>query len=243
MTGSGLPDRRPGGAASGREVLLFDLYGTLVDPLAIAAALAEQMPADAAHEVAATWRHKQIEYAFRLTMMRRYENFAWVTARALDFALLAHARTLSGAERDAVLERYDAPGAFPDAVPGLTELADAGHGLYVLSNGSPEMMQRCLVNSGLAQHFTAWMSVDAVGAFKPAPTVYEHAGRILGLPMQKLWLVSCNPFDVIGGKSAGMRTAWVNRSGAPFDTIGDSPDIVVSHLEELAGHMCAAADA
>lgn len=224
-------------------MLLFDLYGTLVDPLEIATALAERMPADAAYEVAATWRQKQIEYSFRLTMMQRYENFAWVTARSLDYALLAHHRTLSGAERDTVLERYDAPRAFPDAVPGLRELANAGHGLYVLSNGSPEMMQRCLVNSGLAEHFTAWMSVDAVGAFKPSPTVYEHAGRILGRPMRNLRLVSCNPFDVIGGKSAGMRTAWVNRSGMPFDTIGERPDIVVSSLEELAKHVCAPAEA
>lgn len=218
-------------------MLLFDLYGTLVDPLAIAAALAEWMPAEAAHEIAGTWRQKQIEYSFRLTMMRRYENFAWVTARALDFALLAHARTLSGAERDAVLERYDAPGAFPDAVPGLRALAEAGHGLYVLSNGSPEMMQRCLVNSGLAEHFTAWMSVDAVGAFKPSPTVYEHAARILGRPIRTMWLVSCNPFDVIGAKSAGMRTVWVNRSGMPYDTIGEPPDIVVSSLEGLTWHV------
>jgi hypothetical protein len=32
---------------------------------------------------------------------------------------------------------------------------------------------------------------------------------------------------------AGMRTAWVNRSAAPFDTIGAQPDLTVPALDRL----------
>lgn len=229
-------DRIPDGA----EVLLFDLYGTLVDPLAISAALAENLPDDVAAEVARTWRQKQIEYSFRLTMMQRYRNFEWVTERALDFALLAHGRQLPDGAYRRVLERYDAPEPFPDVVPGLRLFAEAGYQLFVLSNGSPEMLQRCLLNSGLVDHFTAWISVDAVGAFKPVPEVYRHAATILGRPVDELRLVSCNPFDVVGGKAAGMRTAWVNRSGGPFDTIGESPDVVGRTILDIANRLVAA---
>jgi 2-haloacid dehalogenase len=223
----------------GAEVLVFDLYGTLVDPLAISAALAENLPEEVAAEVARTWRQKQIEYSFRLTMMQRYRDFEWVTARALDFALLAHGMRLPDAAYGRVLERYDAPEPFPDVEPGLRLLAEAGHQLYVLSNGSPEMLQRCLLNSGLVDHFTAWISVDAVGAFKPVPEVYRHAATILGRPVDDLRLVSCNPFDVVGGKAAGMRTAWVNRSGGPFDTIGEWPDVVGGTVLEIAHRLTA----
>ncbi|MGD9527330.1 MAG: haloacid dehalogenase type II [Pseudonocardia sp.] len=226
--------QREPAAASGQETLLFDLYGTLVDPLAIATVLGRHLSNESATQVAATWRQKQLEYSFRLTMMQRYENFAWITARSLEFALLANGLELPADERAALLEHYDAPEPFSDVEPALRRLTEAGHSLYVLSNGSPEMLQRCLVNSGLAEHFKAWLSVDAVEAFKPSPQVYEHAGNILGRPVGHLWLISCNPFDVIGGKSAGMRAAWLNRSGGPFDTIGDQPDMVVSSLDELA---------
>lgn len=47
--------------------LLFDLYGTLVDPLAIAAEL-DVLGVDGS-EVARLWRLKQLEYSFRLTVM------------------------------------------------------------------------------------------------------------------------------------------------------------------------------
>ncbi|WP_339122531.1 haloacid dehalogenase type II [Pseudonocardia sp. D17] len=239
MTRSGQrPDVQPPDmSATERDTLLFDLYGTLVDPLAIATALTRYLPDEAAQRVAAVWRQKQLEYSFRLTMMERYRSFAWVTARSLDYALLADGHELPADARASLLDQYDAPEPFPDVEPALCTLTEAGHSLYVLSNGSPEMLQRCLMNSGLADHFVAWLSVDAVGAFKPSPQVYQHAGTMLGCTVGQLWLVSCNPFDVIGAKSAGMRTAWLNRSGGPFDTIGDQPDVIVSSLDELATRL------
>ena len=41
------------------EVLVFDLYGTLVDPLAIAVDLTEMLGAGASH-VSLLWRAKQL---------------------------------------------------------------------------------------------------------------------------------------------------------------------------------------
>lgn len=216
-----------------REDLVFDLYGTLVDPIAIAAELAATLPAAMASQVALTWRQKQIEYSFRLTMMERFENFEWITEKALDFALLANACSLPEEARSEVLEKYDSPTPFPDVLPALELLKDSGYRLYILSNGSTEMLQRCLLNSGLAESFTAWISVDDVRAFKPVPQVYQLAAKLLGRPLGELRLISCNPFDVVGGKAAGMRTAWVNRLGGPFDTIGETPDIVCSTLSDL----------
>jgi hypothetical protein len=40
-------------------------------------------------------------------------------------------------------------------------------------------------------------------------------------------------FDCAGAGAAGMRTAGVNRSAAPFDTIGAQPDLVVPGLDRL----------
>ena len=48
------------------------------------------------------------------------------------------------------------------------------------------------------------------------------------------WLISSNPFDVIGAISAGMRAAWVQRSPeAIFDPWEIQPTATVSTLTEL----------
>ncbi len=67
------------------EVLAFDLYGTLVDPIAISGELSRVLGESEGREAARLWRLKQLEYSFRLTAMGRYEDFAWVNRSAAPF--------------------------------------------------------------------------------------------------------------------------------------------------------------
>ena len=86
---------------------------------------------------------------------------------------------------------------------------------------------------GLDEFFGQRISVDDVRVFKPSPVAYQHAAEKLSRPARQIRLVTCNTFDSVGASAAGLRTAWVNRSAAPFDTIGAQPDITVSALDRL----------
>lgn len=216
-----------------REVLAFDLYGTLVDPIAISGELGRVLGDSDGGEVARLWRVKQLEYSFRLTAMGSYDDFRVVTSRALDYALAAAGASLPPRQAEELVELYDHLEPFPDAAPALRALADQGHELAVLSNGSPAMIENCLRNSGLGGFFTTRISADEVREFKPSPRVYQHAAERLGRPIGQLRLVSCNAFDSVGASAAGMRTAWINRSAAPFDTIGSQPDLSLPALDRL----------
>lgn len=213
------------------EILVFDLYGTLVDPLAIAPDL-DALGIDGGG-VARLWRLKQLEYSFRLTVMGQYQDFRHVTSCALDFALASAGVSAAGDRLHQILGRYDRLPAFPDAEPALQSLAGLGYELAVLSNGTPGMIRSCLSSSGLDGYLSRQLSVDPVRAFKPAAAVYRHAAQRLGRPAGQIRLVSANAFDSAGAAAAGMRTAWVNRSAALFDTIGQRPDITVPALDQL----------
>jgi 2-haloacid dehalogenase len=223
----------PAGTVTSHEVLAFDLYGTLVDPIAIARELGRVLGDSDGREAAGLWRLKQLEYSFRLTAMGRYEDFRWVTSRALDFALAALGRRLPDDQAEQLVGLYDHLRPFPDAAPALRALAGLGYQLAVLSNGTPDMITNCLDNSGLAGFFGQRISVDEVRVFKPSPVVYRHAAERLSRPIGQIRLVTSNAFDCVGAGAAGMRTAWVNRSAAPFDTIGAQPDLTVPALDRL----------
>jgi 2-haloacid dehalogenase len=216
-----------------REVLAFDLYGTLVDPIAISGELGQVLGESDGGEAARLWRLKQLEYSFRLTAMGRYEDFRWVTSRALDFALASIGACLTDEQTGQLVELYDHLQPFPDAVSALRALVGMGYELVVFSNGTPAMIRNCLDNSGLGDFFGQQISVDEVRAFKPSPAVYRHAAGRLSLPAGQVRLVTSNAFDSVGAGAAGMRTAWVNRSAAPFDTIGAQPDLTVPALDRL----------
>lgn len=82
--------------------------------------------------------------------------------------------------------------------------------------------------------------VEEVRKFKPDPEVYRHLGRKVGKEMEMgdVWLVSGNPFDVVGANAVGMRTCWVDRSGVGWtDGLIDGergrPTITVKGLNEV----------
>jgi 2-haloacid dehalogenase len=221
------------------DVLLFDLFGTLVDPISISRELNLLLPAGPASRVAALWRRKQLEYAFRLTIMHMYQDFEWVTARALEFALAACDQELTAPQREHVLSRYQWLEPFEDVPGGLERLTTRGCRLAVLSNGSPRMIHGCLTNAGLDRYFPTWISAADTHVFKPDLAVYHLAAERLHEPLDRLWLVSSNPFDVVGAKAAGLKAVWIRRVKAPFDTIGEAPDLIVTSMHDLADKAAA----
>jgi 2-haloacid dehalogenase len=215
------------------EALAFDMYGTLVDPTAIGKRLERYLPEETP-KVAEVWRQKQLEYTFRLTAMERYEDFEQVTRKALDYALAATGQELAPEQKDDLMAQYNDLERFADVEPGLKRLMEAGHAMIVFSNGAPHMLEALMNAAQLRPYFQGFVSVDEVRAYKPSPKVYRHAAQRLEQPIGEVRLVSSNPFDDIGAEAAGMRAAWVDRSGGLFDTLASPPEIVVGTLTELA---------
>ena len=51
-------------------------------------------------------------------------------------------------------------------------------------------------------------------------------------------MISSNPWDVIGGKAAGLKAAWIKRDPARiFDPWEVEPDLVVEDLIELSEQL------
>ncbi|MGH3106868.1 MAG: haloacid dehalogenase type II [Rubrobacteraceae bacterium] len=215
------------------EALAFDMYGTLVDPAGISGRLERYLP-EQAQSLAEVWRRKQLEYTFRLAAMELYQDFEQVTRKALDYALATVGRELAPEQKDDLIERYNDLERFADVEPGLELLKEAGHAMIVFSNGAPHMLEALMDSAELRPYFEGFVSVDEVKTYKPSPETYRHAARRLGRPIGEVRLVSSNPFDDIGAQAAGMKSAWVDRTGGLFDTLGPTPEIVVGTLTELA---------
>jgi len=215
------------------KAFIFDAYGTLFDVHSVVEAgraLARDPQA-----LSLLWRQKQLEYTWLRTLMGRYEDFWAVTEAALRFAL-GRLGIAAGDEAVArLMEAYLSLATFPDVAGALAGLA--GTPLGILSNGSPRMLDAAVRSSGLAGTFRHVLSVDAVKAYKPSPTVYELGPRAFGVPAGDILFVSSNAWDVAGAKACGYRTCWCNRLAAPMDRLGVSPDFEVRTLDEIPGKL------
>lgn len=216
-----------------RTAIALDVYGTLVNPLAIAEHL-RSLVGDQAARFAEFWRLKQLEYSFRRALMATYRPFSVCTWESLLYTEQALGTVLTPDSRTMLIERYKSLPPFPDAAPGLASIKRGGHFLAAFSNGEAEAVRPVLENAGLLSLLDDVVSADEVRTFKPDPAIYRHAVKRLGQTADATWLVSSNPFDVIGAKNAGLRTAWIKRDpGAVFDPWGVEPDLVLSGLDQL----------
>jgi 2-haloacid dehalogenase len=181
------------------------------------------------------WRQKQLEYTFRLTEpWSATKTSSGSTRKSLDYALAAEGRALEADQKDALVDQYNDLKRFPDVEPGLERLKEAGHTMVVFSNGTPHMLNALMDAAELRPYFQGVVSVDEAKAYKPSPKAYRHVAKRLERPIEEVRLVSSNSFDDIGAEAAGMRAAWVDRSGDLFETLGSPLEVIVGTLTELA---------
>jgi 2-haloacid dehalogenase len=219
------------------DAIGFDVYGTLVDPLEMSHHL-EAIAGDLAPQMARLWREKQIEYTFRRALMQKYENFDVCTRQALAFAANILKVNLQDDDRAALLEAYRSLPAFPETLPAIRSLKEAGFKLAAFSNGVEASLRALLEHAGILPHLDAVISVDDLKTYKPDPRVYLYLAERLGLPLENTWLASSNGWDVIGAKAAGLRAAWIKRNPeSMLDPWGISPDLVAHNLEDFASRL------
>ena len=213
--------------------LALDIYGTLIDPLAVKTALVAHVGGEAG-AFAETWRTKQLEYSFRRGLMGAYRNFTQVTRAALDFACETHAARISDDDKINLMNHYRALEAFPDVAPALAVLQQKGAVLHAFSNGVADDITALLDHAGLNDRISSIISADEVQTFKPDPRFYAHFLDRTGATAATTWLVSSNPFDVIGAAACEWHTVWVKRNpNAVFDSWEHVPTVIISDLTEL----------
>ncbi len=240
------------------KAIVFDAYGTLYDVQSVARATEVAFPGHGDY-ITQVWRMKQLEYTWLRSIMDRYEDFAAVTRDSLSYTLATIGLRPENVVLDQIVDAYNTLTPYPEAERALGLLAKFR--LAILSNGSPDMLDALVRNSGLDRYLEAVISVDTKKTYKPDPRAYALIQERLGVTPDAVLFVSSNGFDVAGAKSFGFTVARIERitpealrkdltGGAPIgpaamfralrmqtETLGQAPDVVVGSLLELPGFV------
>jgi 2-haloacid dehalogenase len=216
------------------DALVFDAYGTLFDVQSVAETAERLFPG---HGIALSqlWRSRQLEYTWLQSLMQspmqRREDFAAVTAHALDYSAEALGLSMTSPARHRLMDAYLDLSAYADAANTLARLAPRPR--LILSNGTRAMLEPLAAATGIARHLDVILSVDAAGIYKPSPRAYQLALDHLKFLPVRIGFVSGNAWDAIGAKAFGFTSFWINRNQAPLDRHGPKPDAVLDSLSDL----------
>ena len=238
------------------NAVVFDAYGTLYDIQSVAAVTEQTFPGYG-DIITQIWRIKQLEYTWLRSLIRRYEDFSVVTRESLAYTLRVLGLTCDATAFDRIMEKYLHLDLYPDASAALASLK--GKKLAILSNGSSDMLNALVNNTGLDRVLDATISVDRKRVFKPAAEAYTLIEEVLGVRSDEVLFVSSNPWDACGAKSFGLNVAWIERVTpqamaeaciksdvvppltmfkalrTQMDELGVTPDHRIRALSELSG--------
>ena len=238
------------------KAVVFDAYGTLYDIQSVAAVTEEMFPGYG-EIITQIWRIKQLEYTWLRSLMRRYQDFSVITRESLAYTLRCLGLEHDSGAFERIMEKYLHLDLYPDALAALAAMRDRK--LAILSNGSTDMLNALVKNSGLDRVLDATISIDAKKIFKPAPDAYILIEEVLGVAPAEVLFVSSNPWDACGAKAFGLNVAWIERVTpeamalacvksdvvAPLtmfkavrtqmDELGIEPDYRIHALSELPG--------
>lgn len=211
--------------------VVFDAYGTLFDPAALAEPLEEAFPGGG-RGLAAAWRATQLRHTWLRSLMGAYVDFDTVTAQALEQVLAEAGLAVPAGLVGSLLARYRTLPPYPDAAAALSAL-EPDRPLAILTNGRRGTVEATVAAAGLEAQIRVVLSVEDVGVYKPAPAVYALVTAHFARPAAAIWFVSGNAWDCAGAAAAGLRVVRVRRSPDGPELVGPPPFATLATLSEL----------
>jgi beta-phosphoglucomutase len=117
--------------------------------------------------------------------------------------------------------------------PGLPELLEklAPHYRLAVASGSNHpVIDEVLAMKQLRRFFSAVASTQDVGKTKPAPDVFLHAARLLGVPPARCCVIEDSAAGVAAARAAGMEVIAITNS-LPREQLAGATHIVDSYAE------------
>jgi 2-haloacid dehalogenase len=179
------------------------------------------------------WFAQTLHFAMTLAATREFRSFGEVGGAALEGIAQLRGTSLPSEAVEQLREAVLRLPAHLDVEPALHLLRDRGLMTAALSNNPLPVVQEQLRHVELWPLFDEIMSVDEVGALKPAPEVYDFAVRRLGLAPGSVWMVAAHGWDIAGATRVGLRGAFLARPGQSPDPFAP-PEIIANDLLTVA---------
>jgi len=219
------------------KVCMFDQYGTVVDmqgglTQVVTPFLTKKGWNGDPHAFVTWWRRTHFENSMIDALLHKdhtpYREIGHrAVAQVMDRAKIKYTMD----EIRYLVGEIEKLKPFPE-VPEALDRIRSKYKLVVLSNGDPDMLETAKKYHKIS--FDRVISVAEANSFKPHVATYAKAAELVGLKLDQILFVANHAFDCIGAKSAGMRTAFIDRRSRPFGITPYQPDILVPTMKDLA---------
>lgn len=218
--------------------LTFDCYGTLIQwdeglQAAVARILAAS-PTTRQMPTAQEFLHAYDGHEHRLERTPPHRLFADVSREALRLAMDDFGLAQRPEDADILTDSISAMPPFPEVVPTLAALKQAGFRLCIISNTDDSIIAGNVAQLG--GHIDLVITAEQAGAYKPSRKIFAHAHERLGVTPDEVVHICASPhLDHAAARDIGFRCVWIDRGTGRQPLPDYRPDATVSTLDRVPG--------
>lgn len=222
------------------KVVMFDQYGTVVDMQKGLTEIAAPFLRDKGwtgnpSSFVTWWRRTHFENSMIDALLHKeHTPYRQIGHAAVSYTMDRAGIKYTPDEVAYLVSCIEKLTCFPDVPEALARL-QTKYKIVVLSNGDRDMLETAKKYHRIP--FDRVISVAEANTFKPHVATYTKAAEIMGVKLDEVLFVANHAFDCIGAKSAGMRTAFIDRRKRPFGGTPHQPDVWVDDMKSLADAM------
>jgi 2-haloacid dehalogenase len=195
------------------RVLLFDVFGTLVDWRSSLIEIAETIAAHSDSQanwadIIDGWRRAYQPALDRVRGGATWRDLDSLQRETLTEVTAQHGITLRPGDRETLVRGWRRLRAWPDSREGLDRLRRK-HVTATLSNGHVALLADLLKFADL--RVDAVLSAQLAGGYKPDAKVYFEALRLLECQPEDAGMVAAHPSDLGAAAALGIRPIFVRR--------------------------------
>lgn len=188
------------------------------------------------------WFAAVLRDGFALAATEGFAEFPDLAGAAFDEVAFAAGVTTRSGQVEELIGLFAQLAPHPDVRAGLECLADARIPAVALTNSTSATASGLFERATMSSLVSRVISITDVGVWKPRAEPYLHAAKVLALAPSSLVLVAVHPWDLHGARRAGVRSAWVNRTGRAFPSYFSAPDVVAARYDDVMRALVALPD-
>lgn len=214
--------------------LTFDCYGTLIQwdeglRAAVSTILAKhgETRTDVDELIEVYDRHEH-----RLEQVAPHRSFREVASDGLQLAMNELGLPAQESDIEVLTGSISAMPPFPEVVPTLRALKNAGFNLCIVSNTDDDIIAGNVAQ--LDGCIDRVITAQQAGAYKPSPVIFNHAYRALGVSKDDVVHICASPhLDHAAAREIGFRCIWIDRGTGRTMLPDYVPDATVPTLDKV----------
>ncbi len=210
----------------GKKAALFDMDGTLIDSMGIWGDIDVEFLGERGIEVPPTLQQGIEGMSFSETAQYFKKTFD----------LTETEEELKAIWNEMAYEKYRTVVPLkPGAGEFIRWLKANGYATAVCTSNSRELIDMIVEHKGLASDIDFVVTACEVNAGKPAPDIYLHAAKVLGVKPEECIVFEDIPAGLLAGQRAGMQTCAVEDVYSEYcmEEKRQLADFVIHDFEEL----------